>query len=115
LQIALVRARFCELAARECGLDAAEQYLLGMLSMLPAMLAVPMEEIVPILPMRGQICDALIGTINAEGKLLAWLESQERGDWASCDQIVKTHNLDPLKLFHSYLEAVSWAEPPALP
>jgi len=115
LQIALVRARFCELEARDCGLDSAEQYLLGMLSLLPAMLAVPMEEIVPILPLRGQICDALTGTTNAEGKLLAWLESHERGDWTSCDRIVKTHNLDPIKLLHSYLEAVSWAEPPALP
>lgn len=115
LQVALVRARFCELAARDCSLDAAEQYLLGMLSLLPAMLAVPMEEIVPILPLRGQICEALTGTINAEGKLLSWLQSHERGDWASCDRIVQTHYLDPQKLLHSYFEAVSWAEPPVHP
>jgi EAL and modified HD-GYP domain-containing signal transduction protein len=112
LQFALVRARFCELAARDCGLDPAEQYLLGMLSLLPAMLGVPMEEIVPMLPLRGQICEALAGTINAEGKLLAWLLSHERGDWASCDLIVKAHHLDPKKLLHSYLDAVSWAEAP---
>ena len=47
LHMALVRARFCELAARKFGQDAEEQYLLGMLSLLPAMLGVPMEEIVP--------------------------------------------------------------------
>jgi len=55
LHMALVRARFCELAACKFGPDAGEQYLLGMLSLLPAMLGVPMEEIVPILPLRGQI------------------------------------------------------------
>jgi EAL and modified HD-GYP domain-containing signal transduction protein len=112
LQIALVRARFCELAAHDCGLDAEEQYLLGMLSLLPAMLGVPMEEIVPILPLRGQICEALTGNFNSEGRLLGWLESHERGDWASCDRIVTTQSLDAQKLLHSYLEAVSWAEPP---
>lgn len=112
LRMALVRARFCELAAHDCGLDCEEQYLLGMLSLLPAMLGVPMEEIVPILPMRGQICEALTGNFGSEGRLLGWLVSHERADWASCDQIVATHQLDPLKLLHSYLEAVSWAEPP---
>ncbi len=112
LQMALVRARFCELAAHDCDLDPEEQYLLGMLSLLPAMLGVPMEEIVPILPLRGQICEALAGNLNSEARLLRWLESHERGDWASCDRIVTTHCLDAQRLLHSYLEAVSWAEPP---
>lgn len=112
LQMALARARFCELAAHDCGLDADEQYLLGMLSLLPAMLGVPMEEIAPILPLRGQICEALAGNFNSEGRLLGWLESHERGDWASCDRIVSTHRLDAHMLLCSYLQAVSWAEPP---
>jgi len=112
LRIAMVRARFCELAAHDCGLDAEEQYLLGMLSLLPAMLGVPMEEIVPILPLRGQICEALAGNFKSEGRLLGWLESHERGDWASCDRIVSTHRLDAHMLLRCYLQAVTWAEPP---
>jgi EAL and modified HD-GYP domain-containing signal transduction protein len=110
LHMALVRARFCELAARNFGQDADEQYLLGMLSLLPAMLGVPMEEIVPILPLRGQICEALAGTTNPERKLLWWLESHEHADWESCDQIVKTYGLDSRLLIQCYLEAASWAE-----
>ena len=105
LQMALVRARFCELAARQFGQDAGEQYLLGMLSLLPAMLGVPMEEIVPILPLRGQICEALAGTVNPERRLLGWLESHEHGDWESCDRIVNTHRLDTKLLIQCYLEA----------
>ena len=112
LRMAMVRARFCELAAHDCGLDAEEQYLLGMLSLLPAMLGVPMEEIVPILPLRGQICEALAGNFKSEGRLLGWLESHERGDWASCDRIVSTHRLDAHMLLRCYLQAVTWAEPP---
>ena len=74
VHMALVRARFCELAARRFGQDTEEQYLLGMLSLLPAMLGVPMEEIVPMLPVRGQICEALTGAMNPERALLSWLE-----------------------------------------
>jgi EAL and modified HD-GYP domain-containing signal transduction protein len=113
LQMSLVRARFCELAARKFGQDADEQYLLGMLSLLPAMLGVPMEEIVPILPLRGQICEALAGTANSERQLLGWLESHEHGDWESCDRIVTKYGLDSKQLVECYLEAVSWAEQPA--
>ena len=44
LHMALSRARFCELAAPLFGLDPGEQYLLGLLSLVPAMLSVAMEE-----------------------------------------------------------------------
>ena len=113
LHMALVRARFCELAACLCGQDAAEQYLLGMLSLLPAMLGIPMEEIVPILPLRGQVCEALAGIKNPERNLLGWLEFHERGDWASCDRIVAAHGLNSSKLVQCYLEAVAWAAEPS--
>ena len=113
LQMSLARARFCELAARKLGEDSDEQYLLGMLSLLPAMLGVPMEEIVPILPLRGQICEALAGTANPERKLLGWLESHEHGDWESCDRFVTKYSLDSKQLAQCYIEAVSWAEKPA--
>jgi c-di-GMP-related signal transduction protein len=113
LQMALVRARFCELAAGLCGLDAGEQYLLGILSLLPAMLGAPMEEIVPILPLRGQICEALAGTMNRERSPLAWLESHERGNWASCDRIAAALGLSSSQLVPCYLKALSWAAQPS--
>ena len=113
LHAALVRARFCELAARRFGLDTDEQYLLGMLSLLPAMLGVPMEEIVPILPLRGQICEALAGTENTERQLLGWLEFHEHADWGACDRIVSSFGLDSNLLVRCYVEAASWAEQPS--
>lgn len=115
LHMALIHARFCELAARCFGQDAEEQYLLGMLSLLPAMLGVPMEEIVPMLPLRGQVCEALAGAANSERRLLSWLESHERGDWQSCDQLVTAYKLNSSQLVQCYLEAVSWAEKPTAP
>jgi EAL and modified HD-GYP domain-containing signal transduction protein len=109
LHMALVRARFCEGTAPNCGLDSAEQYLLGMLSMVPAMLHLPIEEITPFLPLRGAICEALQGTLNPERSMLTWLECHERGDWETCDVIVQTHALSRDQVMECYSDSVIWA------
>jgi c-di-GMP-related signal transduction protein len=109
LQMALVRARFCELAARLCWLDPAEQYLLGMFSMVSAMLCLPMDEVTPSLPFRDQICEALLGTSNPERTLLTWLELHEHAEWNACDAVAENIGLSREKLNLCYGDAVAWA------
>ncbi len=109
LQMGLLRGRFCELAARTFGQDPAEQYLVGMFSLLPAMLSVPMEEIVAHLPFRTDISLALMGTANPERAPLAWLEFHERGDWESSDRLISKLGGSPIKLAQTYEEALIWA------
>ena len=70
LRMAFVRGRFCELAAGLAGLDSTEQYLLGLLSLLPAMLRLPMEELAPALPLRDEIVQALRAPACPEETLL---------------------------------------------
>jgi EAL and modified HD-GYP domain-containing signal transduction protein len=115
LRMALLRARFCELAAAMSGQDPGEQYLLGMMSLVPAMLGVPMEEIVPILPLRGCICEALAGTMNPERSLLGWLEFHEHGYWESCDRIVAAHGLNSIELVQCYQHAMIWVAQSSTP
>ena len=110
LRIAMVRARFCELAAAFCAFNPGEQYLLGMLSLLPAMLAVPMEELTPALPLREDIREALQGAVNLEGRMLEWIKRNERGDWMGCEMIVRSNGIDGIQLDNCYTEAVLWAE-----
>ena len=110
LRMAFVRARFCELAAELCGLDPTEQYLLGVLSLLPAMLRRPMAELTPSLPLREEIRNALRGGNSLERCLLDWAVCHERGDWASCDAIAEAKRLDSEDLPMRYAEAVFWAE-----
>lgn len=109
LQLALTRARFCETTSRHFGQDPSEQYLLGMFSLLPAMLDIPMNEIVPNLPLRGQVCEALAGTLNPERAPLTWIESHEQGDWGTCDQIAAGRGLTSNQLMPLYEEALVWA------
>ncbi len=106
LHMALIRARFCELAAALLRLNPTEQYLLGMFSLLPAMLQVPMEQVAPLLPLRTPIRDSLRGADVPEGRLLGWLEAHENGDWAVSDAIVQSSNLNRERLGRGYSETV---------
>ena len=110
LHMAFVRGRFCELAADLCALDSTEQYLLGMLSLLPAMMRFPMEKLSPELPLREEIRSALEGNVNSESILLQWIESCERGDWAGCDAVAQAGGLKQQDLVMCYARAVIWSE-----
>ena len=110
LRMAFVRGRFCELAAQASGLDSTEQYLLGLLSLLPAMLRAPMKDLAPTMPLREEIRRALMGEEIDERCLLHWLEHYELGDWAGCGEIATARALDENGLLCSYQEAVAWTE-----
>jgi c-di-GMP phosphodiesterase len=110
LQMAFVRGKFCELAAGFCALDPTEQYLLGMMSLLPAMLQAPMSELTPALAMRGEIRRALEGEPNSERVLLQWLECHEQGDWAMSDAVIEANGLSQTEVIRCYGKAVEWAE-----
>jgi len=110
LCMAVMRARFCEVAGAQLGLDVFGQYLLGLLSLLPAMLGQSMSEVVPSLPLSPEIRDALLETANRERALLGWLEHFECGDWAGCDAAAEADGLDQDELAKVYRYAIAWTE-----
>lgn len=110
LRMAFVRGRFCELASVFCNLHSTEQYLLGLLSLLPAMLRVSMNNLTPLLPLRDEIRRALEGERLPERALLSWLEDHERADWAACDSVLERRGLNAGDLLVCYEEALQWAE-----
>ena len=110
LRMALARGRFCELSAELCGLNPAEQYLIGMVSLFPAMLGAPIEQLAPMLPLRPAVCDALCGKPVPEGSLLQWVIAIERGIWSKCDEIAANLRLPQSALTQGYSESIAWAE-----
>jgi EAL and modified HD-GYP domain-containing signal transduction protein len=110
LRMALLRGRFCELAAGACALEPAEQYLLGMFSLLPAMLRVPMATLAPMLTSQVQIQQALLGALTVESSLLRWVEFHEQGNWMKCDAIVQSYGLNQVEMIRCYAEAAIWAD-----
>jgi EAL and modified HD-GYP domain-containing signal transduction protein len=110
LRMAFLRGRFCELTAKITGKDPTEQYLLGILSLVPAMLNVSMESVVTALPLRCEIREALLGQHNAERTILSWLIFYEMGKWENCDQLARTAALPEERMVQFYSDALMWAE-----
>ncbi len=110
LRMAFERARFCELASGLCGLVPGEQYLIGMISLFPAMLRILTEDLIQMLPLRQAACDALLGREVQDGVLLHWIVCEEHGDWAACDKIARAHGLRHENLMRCHAEAIQWAQ-----
>lgn len=110
LRMALARARFCEQAAGLCGLDPPEQYLLGLFSLLPAMLRVPMDQAISNIQLQPEIAEALVGQKTRERDLLCWMEASERGDWSTCNTVEESQRLDNRTLAEYAAEAAEWAD-----
>jgi EAL and modified HD-GYP domain-containing signal transduction protein len=110
LRMALLRARFCELAAGICGLNPEEQYLLGLFSLIPSMMRVPMSELAPVLPLRERIREVLLGSAGPESSLLHWTECYERGEWTKCDTIAEFYGMSEDRIIRCRQEALVWAE-----
>jgi EAL and modified HD-GYP domain-containing signal transduction protein len=110
LRMAFERGRFCELAANLCGLVPSEQYIVGMVSLFPAMLRILMEDLVRLLPLREKARDALLGRETLESVLLHWIVCQEYGDWEACDEIIRANGMRPDQIMRCHAEAVAWAD-----
>ncbi len=110
LRISMERARFCEQAAGLCGQSAAEQYLIGLISMFPAMLRISMDELVKTLPLRDHTRSVLLGQQCPESLLLDWITYHEQGFWDQCDAIVKISGISKDQLLQRHSEAIAWAD-----
>ncbi|WP_167512307.1 EAL and HDOD domain-containing protein [Oceanidesulfovibrio marinus] len=111
--LSTIRGKFLERAAMNHDRMAPKPdslYLLGLFSLLEALLDIPFEEIAENLPLDEKIIDALSGKDN---ELSAWLDMAklfERGDWDNIDEIIETLQLDPMTVANSYAEALTWAK-----
>ena len=110
VRLALTRARFCELAAVGCSFDSAELYLLGLFSLLDAMLQKPMAEAISPLQLRETMRDALLGVDNSLRCPLRWLESYEAGDFAACDALAASHGTQQAFLAEMFAQAAEWSD-----
>ena len=111
IRTSVLRAKLCELAGQTGGYqgDLSELFLLGLFSLMDAILDTEMELIINQLPLSKQLKLALI---NKEGDLAYYLEfvfNYERGLWDNCRDL--SDDSRPIKLtIEKYTEAISWAD-----
>lgn len=111
LSTATVRARYCELIGDSTGRDGAaeEGFLLGLCSMLDAILERPMSSVVAELPLPDAIRAALRGDDNRYRRLLDCAIAYEQGAWDQAIELAQAANVNPDVLARAYSDALRWS------
>ncbi|WP_293745810.1 EAL domain-containing protein [uncultured Paraglaciecola sp.] len=110
IHLSLVRAKFCELIGQAKSLEnnPPTGFLIGLFSLLDALLDQPMEGIVEKLPIGENIKAALCGDENELKPFLALIRAFEAGYWNGVAKISKQLSLD-LKMTQAfYNESLKW-------
>ena len=109
VRISIIRARFLELVGIELKLDSGELFMLGLFSLIDAMLDNAMDYLVAQLPLNDAVCLALVHRRGPLADFLVFIESYEIGNWARCQELGRTYGLPEEKVVRFYVEACGWA------
>lgn len=111
MTVPLVRGRFCELLAPLAGLatHANDLFLMGLLSVMDAILDQPLETILAELPVRHEIKEALLARKGLYWMLLEVTIAQERAEWEKIAAIAQETGMSEEQISARYLEAVDWS------
>lgn len=106
MQMAMVRAKMCELLATAKRLSPKEIFFTaGLFSVLDALMDQSMEDVLNALPLSQEINDALLRREGNLGAVLQCVMDYERGNWDAVLHI----GLQQGEITQAYLEAITWA------
>jgi c-di-GMP-related signal transduction protein len=108
VSMALARARFCELLAPGVQQDPSQFYLMGMLSLLDALLETPMPRILNALPLGSEMKAALLGEPGPLSAVLGLVQSLELCDWARCENLRQSLGLTESAVAAMHVESLGW-------
>lgn len=112
---ALVRARFCELLSPRIPHGQSDLFLLGLLSLMDAILEIPMERVLESVPVNHDTRKALLG---GEGDLRGFYQlmlAQESGQWQATGELSRELHLSESEVAEKYWDAVRWAQQVSAP
>jgi c-di-GMP-related signal transduction protein len=105
-----MRARICEMLARRAGLAdrSSELFLVGMFSMLDAILQQPMEQILSTMPLSDDVRHALSGGQNELKAVLDAVMAYERGQWEEAAALAVKARFTDRDISECYPDAIAW-------
>jgi c-di-GMP-related signal transduction protein len=111
MTVPLVRGRFCELLAPLAGMaeHANDLFLMGLLSVMDAILDQPLESILAELPVRREIKEALQARSGLYWQLLEIATAHERGDWPKITLATSAIGMNEEQVSALYISAVDWS------
>ena len=106
---ALVRARFCELLSPKIQHGESDLFLLGLLSMMDAILEIPMPEVLDRVPIDQETKALLLGGTGRLRPLYQLMLARESGDWQNAAELSKSLHLSDGEVAEAYWSAMQWA------
>lgn len=110
LRLSIIRAKFCELLCHKFSLGnrKAELFLLGLFSLMDAMMDVPKEDVFLELPISEELKEALIKQTGIFADCYEIMIAYERANWGLVAQIAVKYKLSEAEIATAYYEAVKW-------
>jgi len=110
--LSLIRARFGELLAFQLGWPkrSDQAFLVGLFSLVDAMLDRPMDDILRELPLEDDIVVALLRGDNDLGRLHRMARHYEKAEWEEFATIAKTLKIPDKEVSELYRQSVAWAQ-----
>ena len=110
VRVSLTRARLLEnlASAANLGDQKGDLFLLGLFSLIDAVIGRPMLEILAGLPIAYQIKNALLGHDNRLRQLFDVVLAYEKANWDAFSAAAKSAGLDEKAVPEAYLQALEW-------
>ncbi|GAP20773.1 EAL and HDOD domain-containing protein [Leptolinea tardivitalis] len=103
---AMIRGKMCELLALSMGYKQEDRYFtIGLLSILDAIMDLPMAEVLQNLPLTDDMNAALLDHTGPMGQILGCVIAYENGEWND----VEATNISSISLRDSYLASIAWS------
>lgn len=111
VRLSLIRARFCELLAENCryAQQAPELFLLGLFSMIDAILDTAMEQMMEEMPLSDEIKEALVVQQGPLAPFLQAIVAYEQGHPEVCVQALQVLHVNLETVDAMYLDAIRFA------
>ena len=111
LRLSVVRARFCELLATRgtYAAHSAELFLVGLFSLLDAILDAPLEATMAALPIAAEVKEAIVGRTGPLAFFLEAVVAWEEARAEDCPPHWQRMGVDGAEVAELYLEAIRFA------
>ncbi len=108
----LVRARFCESIAKEAGLAERhfDMFMMGMLSILDALMGRPIEELLAPMPLAGDVKATLAGQPTGISHIFSLAVACERVDRPLVLELAGQAGVDIQNVDDFYRDSIVWAD-----
>ena len=106
---ALVRAHFCEVLSTSLGNATADLFLMGLLSLMDAILEVPMDTVLNGISLEKETQAVLLGKASKLRPMYQLMLAYESGEWGEVARLATQLGLSEEKVSQAYWEAMQWA------